>query len=173
MKFYLPILIFCIICFCSSKQKQKLTQTQLDSLMLKEAIFYDSVVQKSTSFKKLNDSNLKMMKFSHRNDSALYLKGYEYHILFIGDSIKNLKKIEIQFHYLLSFIPQDDFRDLNAFFNSNGSVKTKGFDIKSNVYTIGFVTTDKQRIYLYHFENGKKVVWVIYQHRYYKRINLS
>jgi hypothetical protein len=168
MKFYFPILVFCIIGFCSSKQKQKLTQPQLDSLMLKEAMHYDSLVQKSTSFKKLNDGNLKILKFSHRNDSALYLKGYEYHILFIGDSINNLKKIEIQFHNLCSLIPLKDFQDLNNFFYSN----REGFDIKSNVYTIGFVTNDKQRIYLYHFENGKKVVWVIYQHRYYKRINL-
>jgi hypothetical protein len=169
MKFYFPILIFCLIGFCSSKQKLTLSQTQLDSLIIKEAMHYDSLVQKSSSIKKLNDNKMKMLKLEYVDDSAFYLMGYEYHIQFIGDSTKNLKKIEIQFHHLLSYVPQDDFQDLNDFFNSNG----EGFDIKSNVYTIGFVTNDKQRIYLYHFENGKKLVWVIYHHRYYKRINLN
>ena len=166
MKFYFPILIFCLTGFCSSKQKQTLSQTQLDSLMLKEAMHYDSLVQKSSSLKKLNANKLKMLKLEYIDDSTLYLEGYQYYVHFNGNSVLKLKNIEVQFNNAVDLIPMKDFQDLNNFFNSNGS-------IKSNVYTIGFVTKDKQRIYLYHFENGKKVVWVIYHHRYYKRINLN
>jgi len=169
MKLYFPILIFCLIGFCSSKQKQTLSKTQLDSLMLKEAMHYDSLVQKSSSLKKLNANKLKMLKLEYSDDSTLYLEGYQYYVHFNGNSVLKLKNIEVQFNNAVDLIPMKDFQDLNNFFYANG----EGFDIKSNVYTIGFVTKDKQRIYLYHFENGKKLVWVIYHHRYYKRINLN